>query len=49
MRKCEVCKKESRQRICETCLEFFKWKYGDNCWKQLKEFYKLNPGGKNED
>lgn len=40
MKKCFVCEKEiesSEDKVCQTCLEFFKWKHGKKFLKHLEK------------
>ena len=41
MEKCIVCRKEickGKKDVCETCLEFFEWKYGKKSEEKLALF-----------
>ncbi len=44
MTKCCICKKKftgKNKALCRNCLEFFKWKYGENFQEKLERIRKL--------
>lgn len=43
MKTCVICKKEIAENgdVCESCLDFFKWKYKKNFQKKISEFRKI--------
>jgi len=50
MEKCKVCGMElTREKgICSSCVEFFKWKYGEGFEENLKIFLETIGKPKNE-
>ena len=40
MKKCFICEKEimnNKDSVCESCKEFFKWKYGNRFLRHLEK------------
>jgi len=41
MKNCIICKKENEEEVCESCIEFFKWKYGKGYIEKIKNFQEM--------
>lgn len=43
MKKCKICQKEidENEEVCNSCIDFFKWKYKKTYCKKLRRFQKI--------